>query len=105
MARKCARNAKENHFGSYGVLHKGNSANYVNQKYGMFDESFVKHQDGGDRFSMNYFYDVDQSCVDQLKEFLNRKTGKFEIIQLSVYCKFCRCQTLTIFYFYKSKTV
>lgn len=65
MARnKSARNAKENNFGLQGV----------NKKYGMVDESIVKQHDG-DRYSMNYFYDVDQSCVDQLKELLHQKTG------------------------------
>jgi hypothetical protein len=68
MARnKCARNAaKENNFGLQNV----------NKKYGMFDDSFVRQHDGGDRYSMNYFYDVDQSCVDQLNEFLHHNTGK-----------------------------
>lgn len=67
MARnKCARNAaKENNFGLQNV----------NKKFGMFDDSPMKHPDGGDRYAMNYFYDVDQSCVDQLQEFLHHKTG------------------------------
>lgn len=64
MARKSARNAKENCFGLQGM----------NQRFGMPDESLAKQQDG-DRYSMNYFYDVDQSCVDQLKEFLQQKSG------------------------------
>lgn len=65
MARnKSARNAKENHFGLQNVSKKQN----------MLDESFVKRQDG-DRYLMNYFYDVDQSCVDQLQQFLHHKTG------------------------------
>lgn len=68
MARnKSARNgcnAKENHFGLQNV----------NKKFGMVDESFVTQHDG-DRYSMNYFYDVDQSCVDQLQEFLHHKSG------------------------------
>jgi hypothetical protein len=68
MARnKCARNAaKENNFGLQNV----------NKKFGMLDDdSSLKQYDGGDRYAMNYFYDVDQSCVDQLKEFLHHKTG------------------------------
>lgn len=64
MARRSARNAKENCFGLQNV----------NKKYGMIDESFVKQPDT-DRYSMNYFYDIDQSCVDQLKEFLHHKSG------------------------------
>lgn len=65
MARnRCARNAKENRFGFQDV----------NQNYGMLDESLTKQHDA-DRYSMNYFYDIDQSCVDQLKEFLHGKPG------------------------------
>lgn len=68
MARKSARNAKENCFGLQST-----------RKYGMLDESATKQpqqtQDG-DRYSMNYFYDIDTSCVDQLKEFLHQKSGK-----------------------------
>lgn len=64
MARRSARNTKENCFGLQNV----------NKKYGMIDESFVKPPDN-DRYSMNYFYDIDQSCVDQLKEFLHHKSG------------------------------
>jgi hypothetical protein len=60
MARnKSARNAKENFFGLYNV----------NQQYGAMDES------PSDRYSMKYFYDVDQSCADQLQEFLHQRTG------------------------------
>lgn len=62
---KCARNAKENCFGLQNMNKK---------KSGMLDESCQRPAD--DRFSMNYFYDVDQSCVDQLKEFLHHKSGK-----------------------------
>lgn len=68
MARnKCARNAaKENNFGLQNV----------NKKFGMpDDDSQVQKNAGGDRYAMNYFYDVDQSCVDQLKEYLHHKTG------------------------------
>lgn len=65
MARRSARNAKENRFGFQNV----------NKRYGMIDESFVKQPDNADRYSINYFYDVDQSCVDQLKEFLHQKSG------------------------------
>lgn len=64
MARRSARNTKENCFGLQNV----------NQKYGMIDESFAEQRDA-DRYSMNYFYDIDQSCVDQLKEFLHQKSG------------------------------
>lgn len=64
MARRSARNAKENCFGLQGMT----------QKFGMPDESLAKQQDG-DRYSMNYFYDVDQACVDQLKEFLHQQSG------------------------------
>lgn len=28
-----------------------------------------------EKFSINYFYDIDQSCADQLKEFLQKKTA------------------------------
>lgn len=66
MARnKSARNAKENHFGYQNINSK---------KQLVPDESFAERHDG-DRYSMNYFYDVDQSCVDQLKEFLHQKSG------------------------------
>lgn len=68
MARKSARNTKENCFGLQNV----------NNKYAMVDESFTKQQDA-DRYSMNYFYDVDQSCVDQLKEFLHQKSGNQQL--------------------------
>lgn len=62
MARnKSARNAKENFFG----LHN------VNQPYGAMDDDSPS-----DRYSMKYFYDVDQSCADQLQEFLHQRTGK-----------------------------
>lgn len=62
MARnKSARNAKENCFG-------------LSKKLGMAGESFGK-QPADDRYSMNYFYDIDQSCVDQLKEYLHHKSG------------------------------
>lgn len=64
MARRSARNAKENCFGLQDMT----------QKFGMPDESLAKQQDG-DRYSMNYFYDVDQSCVEQLKEFLHQQSG------------------------------
>lgn len=67
MARKSARNAKENCFGLQNV-------NNVNKRFGMVDESPMKQHDA-DRYSMNYFYDVDQSCADQLKEFLHQKSG------------------------------
>lgn len=32
--------------------------------------------ENSNKFTMNYFYDIDQSCADQLKEFLKRKAGK-----------------------------
>lgn len=31
--------------------------------------------DENSKFSINYFYDIDQSCADQLKEFLQKKTA------------------------------
>lgn len=65
MARRSARDAKENYAGQQAM----------NQNYATVDESsFVKQQDEH-RYSMNYFYDIDQSCVDQLKEFLHQKSG------------------------------
>lgn len=66
MARnKCARNAaKENNFG----------AQNVNKKFGMFDDSLMNLQEAADPYTMNYFYDVDQS-YDHLKEFLHHNTG------------------------------
>ncbi|CRL07013.1 CLUMA_CG019979, isoform A [Clunio marinus] len=68
MARnKSARDAKENNF---------DFQNNMNKKLEMFDEieEFGLQNDSG-RCSMNYFYDIDQSCVDQLKEFLHKKPG------------------------------
>lgn len=67
MARKSARNAKENCFGLQ-------NANNMNKRFAMVDESPMKQHDA-DRYSMNYFYDVDQSCADQLKDFLHQKSG------------------------------
>lgn len=62
MARnKCSRSSKENCF----ELHK---------KRGVFDESVAK-QHNSKRYSMNYFYDIDQTCVNQLEEFLHHKSG------------------------------
>lgn len=62
MARnKCARSTKENYF-------------ELQKKRGVLDESVTKQHDR-ERYSMNYFHDIDQSCVDQLKEFLHHKSG------------------------------
>ena len=62
MARnKCARNAaKENNFGIQSV----------NKKF----ESPMNPMEVADPYTMNYFYDVDQS-YDHLKEFLHHNTG------------------------------
>ena len=71
MARnKNARNAKENYFGPQNM----------NKKQGIFNESSGQQQEKCDRYSMNYFYDVDQSCADQLKEFLHQKKSGNEQI-------------------------
>lgn len=43
-----------------------------------------KMDENSNKFSMNYFYDIDQSCADQLKEFLQRKSGKDYICELFV---------------------
>lgn len=40
------------------------------------DGSDDKKCDENSKFSINYFYDIDQSCADQLKEFLQMKAGK-----------------------------
>jgi hypothetical protein len=67
VRNKSTRNAKENHFRPQNVT----------KKHGMCHESLVKQppQPEADRYSMDFFYDIDQSCVDQLKEFLHQKTG------------------------------
>ncbi|KAL7022436.1 hypothetical protein ACKWTF_012241 [Chironomus riparius] len=60
---KCLQNTKENNFNSGFKIHYNN--NYKNNE--MANENC---------FPMNYFQDIDQSCADELKEYLkNRKTG------------------------------
>lgn len=69
MARKSSRDAKENYFGVQAM----------NNKFAMLDDSLENHPEV-DRYSLNYFYDIDQSCVDQLKEFLHQKPGKINFM-------------------------
>jgi len=81
---KCT--AKENLFGgSGGVVYRG--CNYAtHQKCGMpDDDSFGRQQQqqqlkqqqaDRERYTMNYFYDVDQSCAEQLRELWSHKAGK-----------------------------
>lgn len=58
---KCLRNAKENHCGF--KLHSNNNT--------------MCNSENENRFPMNYFQDIDQSCAEKLKEYLkNRKSGK-----------------------------
>lgn len=74
---KCVRNAKENHFNGGFNLHNVNSNNdnIALSNFDMCNNENIMKTDN--RFPMNYFYDIDQSCADQLKEFLkNRRTGK-----------------------------
>lgn len=84
---KCARNAKENCFGGSSVIGLMNQNNYykMNHKYGMCngiggDESlFVKNVENDDDYFMNYFYDIDQSNIDHIKEYLHQKSGNISM--------------------------
>lgn len=59
---KCLRNAKENNF---GALQKSKNNNCY------------KTEVNENRFPMSYFYDIDQSCEDELKEYLqSKRSGK-----------------------------
>jgi hypothetical protein len=65
---KNQRNAKENHFGGGPRCHNHANFDMLNSENIMRTEN---------RFPMNYFHDIDQSCVDQLKEYLKtRRSGK-----------------------------
>lgn len=54
------------------LTHKKCLRNTTKENHGVVD----KINENSNKFSMNYFYDIDQSCADQLKEFLQRKAGK-----------------------------
>ncbi|KAG5672774.1 hypothetical protein PVAND_002869 [Polypedilum vanderplanki] len=67
---KNLRNTKENQnkFGSGLKIHSNNG------NFDMFNNENIMRTEN--RFPMNYFHDIDQSCVDQLKEYLkNRRSG------------------------------
>lgn len=68
---KCLRNTKENNFNSGFKIHNNN--NYGNNEMWR-NENLVTNENC---FPMNYFQDIEQSCADELKEYLkNRKSGK-----------------------------
>jgi len=70
---KCLRNSKENHFSNGFKLHN-NVNNYENRRMCNNENEMMNEN----RFPMNYFQDIDQSCAEQLKEYLKtRKSGKF----------------------------